>query len=556
MSFLENNFFLLAITFGIFFFAKLLQKKTGLVLLNPILLTIALLIIFLKMTNISYETYNKGGHLIEFWLRPAVVALGVPLYLQLEMIKKQLLPILLSQLAGCIVGVISVVLIAKFMGASQEVILSLAPKSVTTPIAMEVTKAIGGIPSLTAAVVVAVGLLGAICGFKTMKIMRVGSPIAQGLSMGNSRSCRRNLHCNGYQQQIWSIRQPGTDAKWNIHCTANTYYPSIIRYFVKTKSLDFPLYKELNAKSNLMIPFKDVTLADRDTITSFTMKSDRRNCDLSFSNLCSWRFLYDTQFAVVDNFLVFKFWAGEQLAYMMPVGTGDLKAVLWELIEDARKENQHFCMLGVCSNMRADLEAILPGQFTFTEDRDYADYIYLRSDLSTLKGKKFQAKRNHINRFRNTYPDYEYTPITPDRIQECLDLEAEWCKVNHCDQQEGTGNERRALIYALHNFDALGLTGGILHVNSKIVAFTFGMPINHETFGVHVEKADTNIEGAYAMINYEFANRIPEQYIYINREEDLGLEGLRKAKLSYQPVTILEKYMACLKEHPMNMVKW
>ena len=144
MSFLENNFFLLAITFGIFFFAKLLQKKTGLVLLNPILLTIALLIIFLKMTNISYETYNKGGHLIEFWLRPAVVALGVPLYLQLEMIKKQLLPILLSQLAGCIVGVISVVLIAKLMGASQEVILSLAPKSVTTPIAMEVTKAIGG----------------------------------------------------------------------------------------------------------------------------------------------------------------------------------------------------------------------------------------------------------------------------------------------------------------------------------------------------------------------------------------------------------------------------
>ena len=277
---------------------------------------------------------------------------------------------------------------------------------------------------------------------------------------------------------------------------------------------------------------------------------------LSFSNLCSWRFLYDTKFAVADNFLVFKFWAGEQLAYMMPIGTGDLKAILRKLIEDADKEKQSFCMLGVCSNMRVDLETTLPSQFVFTEDRDYADYIYLKSDLSTLKGKKFQSKRNHINRFRNTYPDYEYTPITPDRIQECLDLEAEWCKVNNCDQQEGTGNERRALIYALHNFEALGLTGGILHVNSKIVAFTFGMPINHETFGVHVEKADTSIEGAYAMINYKFANRIPEQYIYINREEDLGIEGLRKAKLSYQPATILEKYMACLKEHPMNMVKW
>ena len=131
MSYLENEFFLLAVTFGVFFFSKLLQKKTGILLLNPILLTIAILIIFLKMAHISYETYNKGGYLIEFWLKPAVVALGVPLYLQLEAIKKQLVPILLSQLAGCIIGV--VVVIAKLMGAPQEIIYSLAPKSVTTP---------------------------------------------------------------------------------------------------------------------------------------------------------------------------------------------------------------------------------------------------------------------------------------------------------------------------------------------------------------------------------------------------------------------------------------
>ena len=127
MNYLENEFFLLAITFGIYFFAKLLQKKTGILLLNPILLTIAVIIIFLKLTNISFETYNQGGHLIEFWLKPAVVALGVPLYLQLETIKKQLLPIILSQLAGCIVGVISVVLIAKLMGASQKSSCHLLP---------------------------------------------------------------------------------------------------------------------------------------------------------------------------------------------------------------------------------------------------------------------------------------------------------------------------------------------------------------------------------------------------------------------------------------------
>ena len=186
MEFFENKFFLLAITFGFFFFSKLLQKKTGWGVLNPILLAIALLICFLKFTGVSYETYNEAGSLVEFWLKPAVVALGVPLYLQLRMIKKQLMPILVSQLVGCIVGLVSVTIIAKLMGASPAVIMSLAPKSVTTPIAMEVSKAAGGIPSLTAAVVVVVGLFGAICGFKILQVGHVGSPIAQGLSMGTA----------------------------------------------------------------------------------------------------------------------------------------------------------------------------------------------------------------------------------------------------------------------------------------------------------------------------------------------------------------------------------
>ena len=186
MEFFENKFFLLAITFGFFFFSKLLQKKTGWVVLNPILLAIALLICFLKFTGVSYETYNEAGSLVEFWLKPAVVALGVPLYLQLRMIKKQLMPILVSQLVGCIVGLVSVTIIAKLMGASPAVIMSLAPKSVTTPIAMEVSKAAGGIPSLTAAVVVVVVLFGAICGFKILQVGHGGSPIAQGLSMGSA----------------------------------------------------------------------------------------------------------------------------------------------------------------------------------------------------------------------------------------------------------------------------------------------------------------------------------------------------------------------------------
>ena len=186
MDFLENKFFLLAITFGFFFVSKLLQKKTGWVLLNPILLAVAMLICFLKVSGVSYEKYQDAGSLVEFWLRPAVVALGVPLYLQLRMIKKQLLPIILSQLAGCVVGLISVTVVAKLLGATPEVIMSLAPKSVTTPIAMEVSSAVGGIPSLTAAVVIVVGLFGAIFGFKVLQVGHVHSPIAQGLSMGTA----------------------------------------------------------------------------------------------------------------------------------------------------------------------------------------------------------------------------------------------------------------------------------------------------------------------------------------------------------------------------------
>jgi hypothetical protein len=254
--------------------------------------------------------------------------------------------------------------------------------------------------------------------------------------------------------------------------------------------------------------------------------------------------MYNTKFAVIDNFLVFKFWLHGRVSYMMPVGQGDPeKELIEKLIEDSQLEGEPLRLMGVCQGMKKRLNDILPGKFEFTTNRDYSDYIYLRSDLATLTGKKFQSKRNHINRFKKEYT-YKYVPITPDRVQECLYLEAEWCKANDCDKQDGTGNERQAIVFALEHFEELGLSGGILYANDKIVAFTFGMPINKETFGVHVEKADTTVDCAYAMINFEFANHIPETFTYINREEDLGIEGLRKAKLSYQPETILEKFVA------------
>lgn len=184
MGFVENKFFLIAITFGFYFFAKYLQKKTRLIVLNPILVSILLIIGLLVFTGIDYDTYHEAGQTIDFWLQPTVVALGVPLYLQLKTIKKQWLPILLSQLAGCFIGLASVTTIAKLLGASSVVIKSLAPKSVTTPIAIEVSNALGGIPALTAAVVIVVGIIGAVFGIKILQVGRIRTPMAMGLSMG------------------------------------------------------------------------------------------------------------------------------------------------------------------------------------------------------------------------------------------------------------------------------------------------------------------------------------------------------------------------------------
>jgi len=186
VEFLENKFFLIALTFAVFFFGQWLQRRFKVVLLNPILFSMIALIAFLLCTEISYETYQEGGQFIDFWLKPAVVALGVPLYRQLSTIRKQLLPILLAELAGCIVGIISVVLIAEMLGASRAVIISLAPKSVTTPIALEIASTLGGIAPLTAAVVVCTGIFGNIVGFKIAKLSRIKSPIAGSLSIGTA----------------------------------------------------------------------------------------------------------------------------------------------------------------------------------------------------------------------------------------------------------------------------------------------------------------------------------------------------------------------------------
>ncbi|MDR2232385.1 MAG: phosphatidylglycerol lysyltransferase domain-containing protein [Tannerella sp.] len=297
-----------------------------------------------------------------------------------------------------------------------------------------------------------------------------------------------------------------------------------------------------------MLQFKPITIEDKNTITAFTQSNTFLNCDFAFSNMCSWRFLYDSEFAVEDDFLYIRFFLKvnnkQHRAYMLPLGKGDLQQAVEKIENDASLGNHPLLIFGVTADSKNLLEKLFPGAFTFDADRTYFDYIYLREDLKTLKGKKYQPKRNHINKFNKKY-SYTYAPITPDMIPECLALEQKWMQAN-LNEEDMTSiqYERRSLTFALSHFRELELTGGAIIVDNEIIAFTYGSAINNYTFGVHVEKADIQYDGIFSVINQAFAAHLPEQYLYINREEDMGLPGLRQAKLSYQPVILLEKNKA------------
>lgn len=298
-----------------------------------------------------------------------------------------------------------------------------------------------------------------------------------------------------------------------------------------------------------MLSFKPICIKDQEIITSFTSHSERMNCDYAFANMCSWRFLYDSMYTVVDDFLHIRFFVEDNgrkhFAYMFPVGNGDLKHAIKLLEKDAEEMGFPLLFLGVTPDTKELLDTLYPGNFTYINDRDYYDYIYLREDLCTLKGKKYQAKRNHINKFKNQYPSYSYRPITSDIIPQCMELERVWCKANINDKEaDDLSHEQQSMLFAMNHFEALELLGGAIVVDERIIAFTYGSPVNRFTFGTHVEKADIRYEGIFSIINQEFASHIPEQYRYINREEDLGIPGLRQSKLSYHPAILLEKYAA------------
>lgn len=290
-----------------------------------------------------------------------------------------------------------------------------------------------------------------------------------------------------------------------------------------------------------MIQFKPITLKEKNIITTFIQPSGQQDCDLSFANLCSWQFMSESAYDIIDNHLVICFTTTEGThEYFMPIGNGSIIPAIDQLDEYVRKENETLCLRGILPETRMILEQYYPTLFEYIPDRDYFDYIYRRQDLVELKGKNYQPKRNHINKFKKEY-SFDYKPLTPELIPGCLRFEAEWCIKHGYSENENIRKERQALNYALHHYSELELTGAVIFVEGRIAAFTFGAPINYNTFGVHFEKADVNIDGIYSVINQEFASHLPEQYTWLNREEDMGIPGLRQAKLSYHPAMLLEK---------------
>ena len=300
-----------------------------------------------------------------------------------------------------------------------------------------------------------------------------------------------------------------------------------------------------------MLSFKPIQIEDKETITAFTYPNNLLNCDYAFANMCSWRFLYQSEYAIHDRFLFIRFYVevNEQrhLAYMFPVGDGDLRQAIEMMIKDSESAGHALLLLGVTPDEKLTLDTLFPNIFSYRMERDFYDYIYLREDLITLKGKKYQPKRNHINKFKKQY-DYVYLPVTPELIPKCRALEQVWYEANNvADNNEELFHERCSMLYAMEYSNDLELLGGALVVDNKIIAFTYGSPINHKTFSIHVEKADIQFEGVFSVINQEFAKQIPPQFVFINREEDLGIPGLRQSKLSYHPYLLLEKNSATLR---------
>lgn len=289
------------------------------------------------------------------------------------------------------------------------------------------------------------------------------------------------------------------------------------------------------------IQFRRTELEDRELMHTYFQKFPSRSCERTFANALLWSRHYPVKFAIVENTLVFQSTSHGE-AYTYPAGTPEnVKKALDYLKKYTDERGIPFVMYHITAEQFEQLEEWYPGRFEIEFDRDIADYIYESEKLISLSGKKLHAKRNHINKFKATHENWSYEIMTEDNLEECFQMALKWRNENNCDEDDEKNAEMCVTLNSLRLFKELELIGGVLRVDGEIVAFTIGEPISEDTFVVHIEKAFADIQGAYPMINQQFVEHECAAYKYINREEDTGAEGLRKAKLSYRPAFLVEK---------------
>lgn len=291
--------------------------------------------------------------------------------------------------------------------------------------------------------------------------------------------------------------------------------------------------------------FQKITIEDSWRLNEVVQKNQYQGCEFSVSNLILWADYFHMEYAFQNQILIGRHIneAGEvRLSY--PIGA-ESESEERRMFEE---ELAYFTELGqspifglIDPVMWERISSWYPGRFQIEYERDWADYLYSREKLTTLAGKKLHGKRNHIKRFMEAHPDWSYEKITEENVEECVRMAKDWCRANCIRENDEKEEEFHLVIHALRNVQRLQMKGGLLRTGGKVVAFTLGSPITADTFDVSFEKAYSDIQGAYPMINQQFVLHELADYTYINREEDVGVEGLRKAKLSYYPETLLEK---------------
>lgn len=299
-----------------------------------------------------------------------------------------------------------------------------------------------------------------------------------------------------------------------------------------------------------MIDFQPVSLKDKAIYERYLFDDGEHGCECSFAN----RYLWGRQSATElhDHMVLFSQF-GHRGVYPYPLGHGDKRNVLDAIIADASERGIDCRITGLGAAARQTLEEYYPGKFRFHCDRDSYDYVYDIDNLADLKGRKYQRKRNHYNRFRSLFPDYAVQPLDESNIPAVRQMIGQWYETKqqeHADMDYRM--EQEALSKALFHYRELGLEGLVLMNGADVLAVTLGSQMAEDTFDVHFEKARAETDGAYTAINCEFARYIRNKYPqirFLNREEDMGLEGLRKAKESYLPHHMVEKCWASLLEH-------